>query len=77
VSIVVGVAVFATGNSEGFGWTSYAPLDPASEAGDWTITFSDGAVLWTWSHAIGAGLVVLGLLVLAGLVGWFLGRRPR
>ncbi|MGY1663255.1 hypothetical protein ACI78Q_18690 [Geodermatophilus sp. SYSU D00705] len=35
----------------------------------------DGAVLWTWRHTSGAGLVVLGLLVPAGVGGWLLGRQ--
>jgi len=32
-------------------------------------------VLWTGTHLVGAGLLVLGLLVLAGLAGWLFGRR--
>jgi hypothetical protein len=32
-------------------------------------------VLWTGQHLLGAGLLVLGLLVLAGVGGWLLGRR--
>ncbi len=39
------------------------------------LLLTDGTVLWNRQHAIGAGLAVLGLLVLAGLGGWFLGRR--
>jgi hypothetical protein len=77
--LVAGVVVFALANSAGFGWTAYtasdAPLEPGAFTSDLTLTFSDGAVLWSWTHAFGAGLVVLGLLVLVGLGGWFLGRR--
>jgi hypothetical protein len=41
-----------------------------------TLTYGDRwTVLWTGGHLLGAGLVVLGLLVLAGVGGWWLGRR--
>jgi hypothetical protein len=74
--VVGGVVLFAVANTADVGWTaytaSYAPLEPSS---DWTIGFADGSVLWTWRHAVAAGLAVLGLLVLVGLGGWFLGRR--
>ena len=41
-----------------------------------TFTSSDGwAVLWTRGHLLGAGLVVLGLLLLVGVGGWLLGVR--
>jgi hypothetical protein len=41
-----------------------------------TVTYGDRwTVLWTGGHLLGAGLVVLGLLVLAGVAGWWLGRR--
>ena len=74
-----GVAVFWATNLApppgGAGWTAYAPL----EAGDpvppglgrgvtWTVT-------WTGGHLVGAALLLLGLLVLAALGGWALGRR--
>ena len=32
-------------------------------------------MLWTGGHLVGAGLAVLGALVLAGVGGWLLGRR--
>jgi hypothetical protein len=77
--VVAGVVVFAVANSSGFGWTaytsSYAPLEPGPYESDWQLTFADGSVLWTRQHALGAGLAVLGLLVLVGLGGWLLGRR--
>ena len=79
VLAVAGVAVFASANSSGVGWAGYmgeAPLEPITEAYQSDlILFSDGAVLWTRQHALGAVLVVLGLLVLAGFGGWLLGRR--
>jgi hypothetical protein len=78
--LVGGIAVFALANSAGFGWTaytaSYAPLEPEDAySSALSLTFSDGAVLWTRGHLLGAGLALLGLLVLVGLGGWFLGRR--
>jgi hypothetical protein len=40
------------------------------------LTFIDGpAVLWTRTSALGAGLALFGLLVLAALTGWVVGRR--
>jgi hypothetical protein len=79
VALIGGVVVFALANASDFGWTaytaSYAPLEPAPDGSDWSITLSDGAVLWTRGHAVGAGLAVLGLLVLVGFGGWLLGRR--
>jgi hypothetical protein len=81
VLLLAGVVVFAVANSAEFGWTaytaSYAPLEPAVDAGPVGVTFSEGAVLWSPQHALGAGLAVLGLLVLVGLGGWVLGRRSR
>jgi hypothetical protein len=56
---------------------SYTPLVPGgSSAYESRLVLGlDGAVLWTWRQAVGAGLVVLGLLVLAAVGGWVLGRR--
>ncbi|MGY1821820.1 hypothetical protein [Geodermatophilus sp. SYSU D00079] len=56
---------------------SYTPLVPgAPSAYESRLELDlDGTVLWTWRHAAGAGLVVLGLLVLAAVGGWLLGRR--
>jgi heme/copper-type cytochrome/quinol oxidase subunit 1 len=81
VLVVVGVVVFAiAGRSPAeFGWTSYAPLEPGAPGpyrSGLTLSFDDGwAVLWTGGHLLGAALVVLGLLVLAAVGGWLLGRR--
>jgi hypothetical protein len=58
-----------------FGWTSYAPLPSSARRSELVLSFPDGTVLWTVRQAIGAGLAVLGLLVLVGLGGWLLGRR--
>lgn len=77
--LVAGVVVFALANSAGFGWTaytgSYAPLAPDAYSSSLTLTLSDGVVLWTRGHALGAGLAAAGLMVLVGLGGWLLGRR--
>jgi heme/copper-type cytochrome/quinol oxidase subunit 1 len=76
--VVAGVVVFAAANRGplDFGWSSYAPLAQNEVAYQGAITFADGAaVLWTGQHLWGAGLVVLGLLVLVGVGGWLLGRR--
>jgi hypothetical protein len=77
---VAGVAVFAVANSSDVGWTaypgSYTPFEPDDGASESELfLFSDGAVLWTRQHALGAPLAVLGLLVLVGLAGWLAGRR--
>ena len=77
--VVAGVVVFAATNRTpvgDFGWTAYAPLEPEAYASDLTLTFDDTwTVLWTRGHLLGAGLVVAGLLVVAALGGWLLGRR--
>ena len=77
VLVEAGIAVFATAGHEpsDFGWSAYAPLEP-TQAPSATYTFVDSAtVLWTGQHLLGAGLLVLGLLVLAGVGGWLLGLR--
>jgi hypothetical protein len=80
VLVAAGVAVFAAANrgAADFGWSSYAPLEQTDSAYRTAITysFSGGTtVLWTGQHLLGAGLVVLGLVVLTGVGGWLLGRR--
>jgi len=80
VLVVTGIAVFAAANASpaDFGWTSYAPLAPLTPAPSDTTTYvsgSDWAVLWTAGHFLGAGLVVVGALLLAATGGWLLGRR--
>jgi heme/copper-type cytochrome/quinol oxidase subunit 1 len=77
VLVVAGVVVFAAaGRSPAdFGWTSYAPLEPGPYRSGLALSFDDGwTVLWTGGHLLGATLVVLGLLVLAAVGGWLLGR---
>jgi len=77
--VVVGVLVFAAANRTpaDFGWSAYTPLQesPSGQLSAISFTLSDGAILWTGQHALGAGLVVLGLLVLTGALAWLLGRR--
>jgi len=76
-----GVAVFRRTNTArrpGEGdWAAYAPLE-AGQAyqSELTVTFDDRwSLLWTTGHLLGVGLLVLGLLVLAGWAGWRLARR--
>ncbi|MGY1842825.1 hypothetical protein [Modestobacter sp. SYSU DS0875] len=80
---IAGVTVFWLANAHPRTWTaysgSYAPYLPeTTEAyeSELTLTFDAGpTVLWTQQHVTGAGLLVTGLFVLAGLGGWVLGRR--
>jgi hypothetical protein len=76
---VAGVAVFWRTNvvpSVTYGG-GYAPLEPVDAAHESTLVlgFDDVVVLWTRGHLVGAGLLVLGALVLAAVGGWALGRR--
>ena len=79
--VMTGIAVFAAANrapAGDLGWTSYAPLEPQVPGPFDASTYAytpDWAVLWTAGHLAGAGLAVLGLLVLVGAGGWSLGRR--
>jgi heme/copper-type cytochrome/quinol oxidase subunit 1 len=78
VLVVLGVLVFAAANAAppDFGWSAYAPLEETTTAYRSAITFAGpGTVLWTRGHVVGAGLAVLGALVLAGVGGWALGLR--
>jgi heme/copper-type cytochrome/quinol oxidase subunit 1 len=80
VLVFTGVAVFAAANTgpADFGWSSYTPLEPQMPDPFATSTFvsaTDRTVLWTTEHLLGAGLVVLGALLLAAVGGWLLGRR--
>jgi heme/copper-type cytochrome/quinol oxidase subunit 1 len=77
VLVVAGALVFAAANRgpANFGWSSYSPLQETQTAYLSAVTFSDGTVLWTGRHLLGAGLAVLGLLVLTGTAAWLLGRR--
>jgi hypothetical protein len=76
VLVVGGVGLFAVGNQPAdFGWTAYQPLPDAYNS-QLQLTFDDGpAVLWTRTSAVGAGIALFGLLVLAALAGWVVGRR--
>jgi heme/copper-type cytochrome/quinol oxidase subunit 1 len=76
--IVAGVVVFAAAHSGSgdFGWSAYVPLSQTQERSRNAVTFANGViVLWTGQHLVGAGLLVLGVLVLVGAGGWLLGRR--
>ncbi|TFV90838.1 hypothetical protein E4P40_06805 [Blastococcus sp. CT_GayMR20] len=81
VLVAAGSTVFWVADQPGdAGWTaysgSYQPLPAGDEAYRSELVLGlDGAVLWTGTHLLGAGLLVLGLLVLAGLAGWLFGRR--
>ena len=77
VLAVAGALVFAAANRgpADFGWSAYTPLQEAPTAYLSPVTFSDGSVLWTREHLLGAGLLVLGLLVLTAALAWLLGRR--
>lgn len=79
-----GVAVFWSTNIArdpgDVGWYAYAPLSELTPAYQSTLTlsFDDDdrwSLVWTAGHLLGVGLLVLGLLVLAGSGGWLLGRR--
>ncbi len=79
--VVVGVAVAWPTGAPGtvtYGG-SYEPLLPAGRAYTSTLELTvDGTVTWwTAGDLTGAGLAVLGALVLAAVAGWALGRRPR
>jgi heme/copper-type cytochrome/quinol oxidase subunit 1 len=76
VLAVAGIALFAAANRgpADFGWAAYGPLQPTQSTV--TYTFADNAtVLWTGQHLLGAGLLVVGLLLLTGVAGWLLGWR--
>lgn len=67
------------GTTTDAGWTAYTPLGPtdlAAYRSVLTLNFSDRwTMLWTGGHLLGAALAVVGLLLLAGVGGWALGRR--
>jgi hypothetical protein len=79
--LVAGIALFWLANIAplgGSGWVAYAPLepgDPQPYTSSLTVTFDDWSVSWGRQHVLGALLAVGGLLVLAGVGGWLLGRR--
>jgi hypothetical protein len=80
VLVLTGIAVFAAANSgpADAGRTGYAPLEPGTPGPFDTTTYvsaPDRAVLWTAGHVLGAGIVVVGVLLLAAVGGWLLGRR--
>lgn len=71
--LIAGLLVFFTGRgTASFGWFAYAPLSSDSFRGAF-----GGVVIWSHREAVGAGLVVLGLIVGAASAGYLLGRRHR
>ncbi len=78
-ALVVGggiVFALANGSPADLGWAAYTPVEETGAyQSSLTVTFAGGGVLWAGQHVLGAGLVVAGLLVLAGVGGWLLGRR--
>jgi heme/copper-type cytochrome/quinol oxidase subunit 1 len=83
--VVSGARVSATADPArptAFGWYAYAPLaeeTTAAYSSTLDLTFGDGGtVVWSDGQVLGAALVVGGLLLLAALAGWAVGRRvPR
>ena len=75
--VVAGVALFWLANLRPTGWTAYTSAEEPLRAyqSSLTLSFEGGGVLWTGQHLLGAGLAVLGLLLVAGSGGWLLGRR--
>jgi hypothetical protein len=75
--VAVGITVFWWANQPGepmdFAWSAYTPLPPRESVP--VFLAGGGTVLWTPRHLLGAGLVVVGLLLLAALAGWWFGRR--
>ena len=68
--LVAGGVLWATAGPTTFGWFAYAPL--ADEVS------SPGFVMLTPRHQIALGLAAGGLVLLAGLLGFWVGRRrPR
>lgn len=72
--LAAGLAIFLTHRYSfpggvAVGFASYEPLDPQS--------ISTGGVLWSETAVVGLGLVVVGLVLLAGVGGFTLGRRRR
>ncbi len=64
----VGAAMFVAGGPDGvFYEASYAPLAIGAES----------VRAFSGTQAVGAGLAVLGLILLVALAGWRLGRRER
>jgi hypothetical protein len=78
--LVAGTLVFAITDPPrpaAFGWSAYAPLSTEQAyASRLSLTFDDGAVVWGGQQLVGGGIGVAGLLLLAALAGWALGRRP-
>lgn len=74
VLVVAGAGVFVLAPTAvtDFGWTAYTPLTSGSDFAD----FARKSYL-TEQHLVGAGIAVLGFILLAGAVGFRLGSRRR
>jgi hypothetical protein len=62
------------------GWSADEPLPPGRPVpytSTLVLSFDDSTVMWSDGGLVGAGLVVGGLLLLAALAGWAVGRRAR
>lgn len=75
-----GLVLFVAGNQPAdLGWTTPGPEAGPADAyrSRLQLTFDDErpGVFWTRASALGAGTAALGLIVLAGAVGWSAGRR--
>lgn len=66
------VFVFAPTAVTTYGWTAYTPLTSGPDYAD----FARKSYL-TAQHLLGAGIAMLGLITLAGAVGYRLGARRR
>lgn len=71
VLVVAGAAIFVLAPTavHSYGWTAYTPLTSGPD-------FARTSYL-TERHLIGAGIAVLGFIMLAGAVGFRLGSRRR
>ena len=77
--VAAGVALYVLGNQPaGVGWSAYGPhpWPPGAYESRLLLSYDEGpAVLWTRTSALGAGIALVGLLVLAVLAGWVAGLR--
>lgn len=74
ILVAAGAAVFllAPTTVPAFGWTAYTPLTSGPDFAD----YARRSYL-TGQHLTGAGIAVLGFIMLAGAVGFRLGSRRR
>ena len=74
VLVVAGAVVFVLAPTAvpAYGWTAYTPLSTGSDFADYA-----RKSYVTGLHLVGAGIAVLGFVLLAGAVGFRLGSRRR